>query len=106
MRSRVARVVAATVLLVFAAPFEGSAQMAHRLKGSVRTEAGAPIANASIRADALSGFRGEQASASLLGRDWESAGKWLWDARDLAPKDQRQALAAAIDDLRGISRVQ
>jgi hypothetical protein len=47
-----------------------------------------------------------QASASLLARDWESAGKWLWDARDLAPKDQRQALAAAIDDLRGISRVQ
>ena len=41
-----------------------------------------------------------------LGRDWESAGKFLWDARDLAPKDQRQALAAAIDDLRGISRVQ
>jgi hypothetical protein len=46
------------------------------------------------------------ASAALLGRDWETAGKLLWDARDLAPKDLRQALAAAIDDLRGISRVQ
>jgi hypothetical protein len=46
------------------------------------------------------------AMASLLGRDWETAGKLLWDARDLAPKDQRQALAAAIDDLRGIARVQ
>ena len=46
------------------------------------------------------------ASASLLDRDWETAGKVLWTARDLAPKDQRQALAAAINDLQGISRVQ
>lgn len=46
------------------------------------------------------------AGASLLGRDWEAAGKILWDARDLVPKEQRQALAAAIDDLRGIARVQ
>ena len=46
------------------------------------------------------------AMASLLGRDWETAGKQIWDARDLAPKEQRQALAAAIDDLRGIARVQ
>jgi hypothetical protein len=46
------------------------------------------------------------AMASLLGRDWEAAGKQIWDARDLAPRDQRQALAAAIDDLRGIARVQ
>jgi hypothetical protein len=46
------------------------------------------------------------AMASLLGRDWETAGKQIWDARDLAPKEQRQALAAAIDDLRAIARVQ
>ncbi len=46
------------------------------------------------------------AGAALMGRDWESAGKILWDARDLVPKEQRQALAAAIDDLRGIARVQ
>jgi hypothetical protein len=46
------------------------------------------------------------ASASLLGRDWEAAGKALWAARDLAPKDQRQALASAIGDLQGISRIQ
>ena len=44
--------------------------------------------------------------ASLMARDWEAAGKTLWVARDLAPKEQRQALAAAIDDLRGIARVQ
>jgi len=46
------------------------------------------------------------AGASLMGREWEAAGKIIWDARDLAPKEQRQALAAAIDDLRGIARVQ
>jgi thioredoxin-like negative regulator of GroEL len=46
------------------------------------------------------------AGAALLARDWESAGKILWTARDLVPKDQRQALAAAIDDLRGIARIQ
>ena len=46
------------------------------------------------------------ASASLLGRDWEAAGKVLWSARDLAPKEQRPALASAIGDLQGISRVQ
>lgn len=46
------------------------------------------------------------AMAALLGREWELAGKLLWEARDLAPKDQRQALASAIDDLRGIMRVQ
>lgn len=46
------------------------------------------------------------ASAALLDGDWENAGKVLWAARDLAPKEQRQALAAAIGDLQGISRVQ
>lgn len=46
------------------------------------------------------------ASAALLGRDWETAGKVLWAARDLAPKEQRPALASAIGDLQGISRVQ
>jgi len=46
------------------------------------------------------------AMSSLLGRDWERAGKEIWDARDLVPREQRQALAAAIDDLRGIARVQ
>lgn len=44
--------------------------------------------------------------AALLAREWENAGKIIWDARDLAPREQRQALAAAIDDLRGIMRVQ
>ena len=47
-----------------------------------------------------------QAMASLLGRDWESAGKLLWIARDIVPKEQRPALASAIDDLRGIARIQ
>jgi hypothetical protein len=46
------------------------------------------------------------AGAALMGLEWERAGKILWTARDLAPKEQRQALAAAIDDLRGIARIQ
>jgi hypothetical protein len=44
--------------------------------------------------------------AALLARDWEAAGKIIWDARDLVPREQRPALAAAIDDLRGIARIQ
>lgn len=175
------------------------AQMAHRLKGSLRATGGTPIANGQVRADNLSGFRGEpfagqkdhvasandkgewnitgieaglwlfsssagkneeaaqaitvglgpevptetrvaagelalllkqdvlaktifsmalqkepkhpratlgSAGAALLARDWEAAGRIIWDARDLVPKEQRQALAAAIDDLRAIARVQ
>ena len=35
---------------------------------------------------------------------WEAAGKIIWDARDLVPKEQRPALAAAIDDLRHRAR--
>ena len=46
------------------------------------------------------------AGAALLARDWELAGKIIWDARDLVPREQRPALAAAIDDLRAIARVQ
>lgn len=46
------------------------------------------------------------AMAALQGREWENAGKLIWEARDLVPQGQRQALAAAIDDLRGITRVQ
>lgn len=46
------------------------------------------------------------AGAALMGLEWEAAGKILWEARDLAPREQRQALAAAIDDLRAIARVQ
>ncbi len=47
-----------------------------------------------------------QASATLMALQWEAAGKIIWDARDLAPREQRPALAAAIDDLRAIARVQ
>ena len=46
------------------------------------------------------------ASAALMALQWEAAGKLIWDARDLVPREQRPALAAAIDDLRGIARVQ
>ena len=46
------------------------------------------------------------ASSALMALQWEAAGKMVWDARDLVPKEQRPALAAAIDDLRGIARIQ
>ena len=46
------------------------------------------------------------ASAALMALQWEAAGKIIWDARDLVPREQRPALAAAIDDLRGIARIQ
>lgn len=43
------------------------------------------------------------ASAALMNQDWDRAGKLLWAARDLAPKEQRPAIAAAIDDVRGLT---
>jgi hypothetical protein len=46
------------------------------------------------------------AGAALMAMQWEAAGKIIWDARDLAPREQRPALAAAIDDLRAIARIQ
>ena len=49
------------------------AQMTHRLKGSLHTEAGAPVASASVKARALSGFRGEP----FAGVDQLNPGKYL-----------------------------
>ena len=63
----------ATTILLLSVGLQ--AQMTHRLKGSIRSDAGEPLAGASMRADVLS-------------------------------EDQRQALAAAINDLQAISRVQ
>src|SRR5687768_1554967 len=51
---------AAAVALLVIAGAVSHAQMAHRLKGSLRGTGGAAIANARVRADNLSGFRGEQ----------------------------------------------
>src|SRR5689334_332101 len=53
------------------------AQMAHRLKGSLKSTAGAPIANGSIRADNLTGFRGEQfAGAKEHTTTSQPSGEW------------------------------
>ena len=38
-------------------------------------------------------------SSLLMQNDFVTAGKHLWDARDLVPQNQRRALAAAISDL-------
>lgn len=46
------------------------------------------------------------ASVALLLNDWDAASKMFWAARELAPRDQRPALAAAITELQQIARVQ
>jgi hypothetical protein len=87
-------VLAAAVL----ASSSGSAQMAHRLKGSVRTTAGVPLINAAVRADAITGFRGEpfagakeQSTTSLASGEWNitnlEAGLWMFStaAPDMVP---------------------
>ncbi len=65
--------------LVWTIPVEG--QMAHRLKGSIRTTAGVPLVNATVRADAITGFRGEpfaggkeQSATSLPTGEWNITG--------------------------------
>jgi hypothetical protein len=45
------------------------------------------------------------APALLTLGDWDGAGKSLWAARELVPKDLRPALAAAIGDLQVVSKV-
>ena len=74
------------------------AQMHHRLKGATRTVAGAPLANVTVRADAIAGFRGEpfagarqQTATSLPGGEWNitnlEAGLWMFStsAPDMLP---------------------
>src|ERR687896_1820043 len=73
-------------------------QMVHRLKGSIRTTAGVPLINATVRADAITGFRGEpfagakeQSTTSLASGEWNitglEAGLWMFStsAPDMLP---------------------
>jgi len=148
-----------------------SGQMAHRLKGSIRTTAGVPLVGATVRGDAITGFRGEQfagakeqVATSLATGEWNitglEAGLWMFSTAapdmlpavivipvkfsqrqqvsaignaltwqlprwampatqhpalartlfdmvlQLQPAHPRAARAAAIDDLRGIARIQ
>lgn len=50
----------ASLALVLAVASVATAQMTYRLKGVVTDDAGKPVAGASLRAEALIGFRGEQ----------------------------------------------
>lgn len=43
------------------------------------------------------------AAVALMRADWDTASKMLWTARDIAPRDQRPALAAAVTELQQIS---
>ena len=94
--------------------------MAHRLKGSVRTSAGVPLVNASVRADALTGFRGEPFAGqkdhsvqSIASGEWNivgiESGLWLFStsAPDMLPAaivlpvkfSQRQQVSAVGNSL-------
>ena len=72
--------------------------MAHRLKGSIRTTAGVPLVSATVRADAITGFRGEpfaggkeQSATSLPTGEWNitnlESGLWMFStfAPDMLP---------------------
>ncbi|MCC7124410.1 MAG: hypothetical protein IT178_06150 [Acidobacteria bacterium] len=42
-------------------------------------------------------------AAALIRADWDTASKMLWMARDLAPKEQRPSLAAAVTELQQVA---
>jgi hypothetical protein len=46
------------------------------------------------------------ASVALLLNDWDTASKMFWTAREMLPRDQRPAIAAAITELQQIARIQ
>ena len=54
------KTLALVVFVVFVWPAWSVAQMTYRLKGTVKDNDGKPVAGASVRAEALIGFRGEQ----------------------------------------------
>src|SRR5687768_6437821 len=73
-------------------------QLVHRLNGSIRTVAAVPLVNATVRADAITGFRGEpfagakeQSTTSLPSGEWNltglEAGLWMFStsAPDMLP---------------------
>lgn len=45
------------------------------------------------------------ASIALMTSDWDGAAKMLWTARELVPREQRPALAAAIAELQQVASV-
>jgi hypothetical protein len=54
------KTLALVLLIVLAMPIATVAQMTYRLKGTVKDNDGKPVAGARVRAEALTGFRGEQ----------------------------------------------
>ena len=90
--------------------------MTFRLRGTVHDNDGKPVAGLTVRAEALQGFRGEQfvgqkefevttggtlgaASSALMQGNLDLASKMLWAATDVAPRDQKPGLGAAVRDL-------
>lgn len=54
------RLMTVMVVLTLAFPAVAAAQMTYRLKGTVKDHDGKPVAGAKVRAEAITGFRGEQ----------------------------------------------
>src|SRR5688572_5514332 len=85
------RTVSRVAIAVMLASAVMQGQLVHRLKGSIRTTAGVPLIKATIRADAITGFRGEpfagakeQTTTSLPSGEWNiiglESGLWMFSA--------------------------
>lgn len=102
----VRRVVSLLAVAAVAAAGTAEAQMAHRMRGTVRSTAGDPVPEARVRLEAIAGFRGEQfvgqkdftATANARG-EWTvlgvTAGVWVIEAS--APGHLPQIFVLTID---------
>jgi hypothetical protein len=100
------RPVAVMVAFVFALPAVAPAQMTYRLKGTVKDHDGKPVAAAKVRAEAITGFRGEQfvgqkqfETTSGAKGEWTilglTSGIWVFEAS--APETVPQAILLPIN---------
>ena len=93
------RTFALVVLIVLVLPFASTAQMTYRLKGTVKDNDGKAVPGARVRAEALTGFRGEQfvgqkefATKTNDKGDWTilglTSGVWAFEATgdDVVPQ--------------------
>ena len=95
------------LIVLFVAASSASAQMTYRLKGTVKdAPAGKPIPNAKVRAEALTGFRGDQfvgqkefETTTNANGEWTilglTSGLWVFEAS--APEMVPQALVLPIN---------
>ena len=98
------RRILAFAILVVTLPLARHAQMTYRLKGTVKDSDGKPVSGARVRADALTGFRGEQFVGQKRVRPAARRDRQLvrWG---LPLAVRRTAMGAAVKDLQGITAV-